>query len=220
MENRARDSHARDTGVLIVDRHPIVRLGLTGLLETVSGVVCVGEATTGGEAQAALDRAKPHVIVVEETLPDMDGLELVKRAKSRNERVGVVVLSEHTDRDFCVRAMRAGASAFLARTSSGDDIVRGIRCAAIGRRFVSQSLMDGIVSRAETDVHLKPHELLSDREFQVFRRLTAGERISEIARALCLSIKTVSTYRTRLLQKLELPSTAHLVRYAIEHGLT
>lgn len=220
MNSRVRDSYVQDTAVLVADNHHIIRIGLTTLIKEAGGMSLAGEASTGREALRVIDEVRPHVVVLDSAFPDMDGLEVLKEAKSRHAKLGLAVLSLHTDRDFCARAMRAGASAFITKGSSAEEILRGVRCAALGRRFVSADMAERLAMMVDVDDAVEPHELLSDREFEVLRHITDGMRISDIAENLCLSIKTVSTYRTRLLRKLAVPSTAHLVRYAIQHGLT
>lgn len=220
MSRSIRDSHVHDTAIFTVHSHPIVQIGLADIVHRASGLELVGQASSGREAQRLVEEVEPHVVLLDSTLPDMDGLELLRTLKLRNERLGAAVISVHRDRDSCVRALRAGAAAYVTKGSPADDIVRALRCAALGRRFVSTDMTEQLATLADADLDRKPHERLSDRELEVLRRLTEGMRISEIASCLCLSIKTVSTYRTRVLKKLAVPSTAHLVRYAIEHGLS
>lgn len=219
MSSVVRHSQVRDIAVATVDGNPIVGLGLATLIDASSGMTHVGHATEGRDVQRLVGEARPHVVLMDPALADVGGLELVKALASSTEAPGLVVFSEQTGRDACSRAMRAGAVAYVSKRSPPEDILRGIRCGALGRRFVSADLVEHLASLGDLDADFEPHERLSDREYEVLRRLTQGMRVSEIASSLSLSIKTVSTYRSRLLKKLALPSTAHLVKYAIEHGL-
>ncbi len=219
MSSVVRDSQVRDIAVATVDVHPIVGLGLANLIDSSARMTHVGHASEGREVRRLVGEARPHVVLMDPALADVDGLELLKELRSSSRPPGIVVFSEQVGRDACSRALRAGATAYVSKRSSPEDILRGIRCGALGRRFVSTDLAVHLASLGDLDADLEPHERLSDREYEVLRRLTEGMRVSEIASSLSLSIKTVSTYRTRLLKKLELPSTAHLVKYAIEHGL-
>lgn len=219
MSSVVRDSQVRDITVATVDGHSIVGLGLATLIGSSPGMTHAGHASEGREARRLVAETRPHVVLMDPALVDVDGLDLVKELACSNEPAGIVVFSEQIGRDACARAMRAGAAAYVSKRSPPEDILRGIRCGALGRRFVSADLGEHLASLGDLDADLEPHERLSDREYEVLRRLTQGMRVSEIASCLSLSIKTVSTYRARLLKKLALPSTAHLVKYAIEHGL-
>ena len=204
--------------VLICDDHPIVRKELRQILEQEQASVTIGEAASAPEA-VDLARKKPwDIVVIDITMPGRSGLELLKDLKRERPNIPVLVLSVHPADQYAVRVLRAGASGYLTKESAPEELLTAIRQILRGGRYISPSVGETLAADLGRPADEAPLHGLSDREFEVMRLLTSGKRASEIAEELCLSVKTVSTYRTRFLQKLGLRTTAEIMRYALKHG--
>jgi two-component system, NarL family, invasion response regulator UvrY len=204
------------TRVLLVDDHPVVRRGIRQILIEGLQVVSVGEACDVRTALASIRSEVWDVIVLDITLPGESGLDLLKMVHREKPMLPVLILSMHPASQFARRALAAGASGYLTKESAPTDLVRAIERVRHGHRYVPRSLEEW---GSEPGGAAAPHDALSDREYQVLRMLGSGHTVSEIAAALHLSVKTISTYRTRLLEKLQMRSNAELMRYAIENRL-
>jgi DNA-binding NarL/FixJ family response regulator len=205
--------------VLIADDHPVVLQGLRQIVAETSDIVIKGEATTGDEVVDQVRSGQWDVVVLDLTMPGTHGMELLKRLKAEHPKLRVLVLSMHPEDDYAVRLLRAGASGYLNKRSAGDRLVEAIRKVAQGGKYVSQTLAEKIAFELDVDSDKPPHEKLSDREFQVFSFIASGRTVTEIAEELSLSVKTVSTYRSRVLEKMNMRRNAELTRYALENGL-
>jgi DNA-binding NarL/FixJ family response regulator len=203
--------------ILLVDDHPVVRHGIrTILMEQLRGAE-VGEAAS---ADAALRQASAggwDVIVADISMPGMSGLDLIKELHRLHPGVPALVLSMHPAAQFARRALKAGAAGYLTKDSPPEELIVAIEEARKGRRYVSRDARD--TRPGSADVALMPHEALSDREYQLLRMMGSGQTVSDVARDLGLSVKTVSTYRARVLEKLGMRTNAELMRYAIENAL-
>jgi DNA-binding NarL/FixJ family response regulator len=206
-------------GLLLVDDHTIVREGLRRILEAVSHEWQITEAGGGFQALECLKRAPFRVAIVDLSMPGMSGLELIKRIKSEFPGVVVLVLSMHAEEQYALRAFRAGANGYVTKDSASAELVAAVRKVAAGGAYVSTGLAERVVQQLSGASSAPRHALLSDREMEVLQRLVAGQRPTEIADALHLSVKTVSTHKSRILEKLQLPNTAALIRYGLEHRL-
>ncbi len=204
--------------VVIVDDHSILRGGLATMLGGEPDLEVVGSYATVGETLAARD-ARPDVILQDISLPGIGGLEAVPLYRDHFPGARVLMLSMHSPAAFGLRALRAGAHGYLTKDVAPDDLLGAVRQVGAGRRVIPDQLTDVLVGLADRKTARPPHETLSDREYVVFRRLAAGARVSDIARELVISAKTVSTYRRRVLEKLGMENTSELVRYALEHDL-
>ncbi len=205
--------------VLIADDHPIVRQGLRQILSEIPDMVVAGEAVNG---QQALEQARAggwDVLVLDITMPDRSGLDILKELKHQQPHLPVLVLSIHAEEQFAVRLLKAGASGYLTKENAPDELVKAIRKVVDGGKYISQSLAESLAFSLDVASDRPLHETLSDREFQVMQLMASGKSLTEIAEELSLSPKTVSTYRTRLLEKMNLKTNAEIVRYAIENGL-
>ncbi|HJU82941.1 MAG TPA: response regulator transcription factor [Holophagaceae bacterium] len=205
--------------MLLVDDHTILRSGLRKILEDEFPGAVVGEA---GHAEEALDRLRREawdLLVLDISLPGRSGLDLLPEIKAMLPRLPVLVLSMYGEQQFAVRALKAGASAYLTKERAAEELIRAIRTVLAGRRYIGESLAEKLAAHVAHDQERPPHERLSAREFEVFRRIAAAKGISEIAEELGLSVKTVSTYRTRILDKMGMASNAELMQYAIRQGL-
>src|ERR671930_2264473 len=203
--------------ILVCDDHPIVRKGLREILEQARAPVTVGEAASAAEGLALARKQPWDIVVLDITMPGRSGLELLKDLQS--ERVPVLVLSVHPAEQYAVRVLRAGASGYLTKESAPEELLAAIRRIVRGGRYISPSVGETLANDLDRPAEQLPHHGLSDREFEIMRLIASGKRVSEIAGQLHLSVKTVSTYRARVLEKLNLRSTDEIMRYALKHGL-
>ncbi|HET6452130.1 MAG TPA: response regulator transcription factor [Spirochaetia bacterium] len=205
--------------ILLCDDHPIVREGLKNILLQQSDIKVVEEAGSGGELLQKNASARFDVIILDITLPDMNGLEVLKNLRSAAPAPAVLVLSMHPEEQYATRALKAGAAGYLQKESAPAELMTAVRKIARGGRYVTPSLAEKLALDLAGPGDREPHELLSDREYQVLTLIASGRGIKEIALELALSAPTVATYRSRLMAKLGLASTVDLVRYALEHKL-
>lgn len=205
--------------VAIVDDHQIVRAGFRDMLEDELGLELAFEA---GSGEAALDlvRTSPcQVMLLDLSLPGKSGVDTLREMRLRHPEVHVLVLSGFPEERYALSMLRNGADGYLCKDCERDELIKAIRTVASGRRYVSARTAELLADEMTGGGQQSPHETLSERELQVFLRLAAGESVSEIAETLHLSVKTVSTYRTRVLEKLDVSSNAEMAAYAIRHGL-
>jgi two-component system invasion response regulator UvrY len=205
--------------VLIADDHPIVRQGLRQILSEIPDMVVAGEAVNGQETLDQVRAGGWDVLVLDITMPDRSGLDILKELKHQQPDLPVLVLSIHAEKQFAVRLLKAGASGYLTKENAPDELVKAIRKVVDGGKYISQNLAESLAFSLDVTSDRPRHETLSDREFQVMQLMASGKTLTEIAEELSLSPKTVSTYRTRLLEKMNLKTNAEIVRYAIENGL-
>jgi len=204
--------------VVIADDHAVVRNGIRHILEREADVQVVGEASKAAEVSQVIRDTSPDVILLDLSMPGRSGLELVRLIKTDHAGTRVLVLTMHAEEQYVVRAFRAGAAGYLTKDSAANDLVAALRKVANGGTYVSAEMAEKLALGLQESFDV-PHSSLSDRELEVFRRIVNGESLTEIAEALCVSAKTVSTYKMRLLEKLQLRSDAALVRYAIQARL-
>jgi two-component system invasion response regulator UvrY len=204
---------------LIADDHAVVRQGLRQILLETSDMVVTGEAANGPEA---LERARAggyDVIVLDITMPGRSGFEVLKELRLEDPALPVLVLSMHSEEQFAVRLLKAGASGYLNKESAPEELVKAIRKIVSGGRYVSPRLAEKLAFEIDSGSDKLLHETLSDREFQVMRMMASGQTVKEIAAELALSVKTISTYRARILDKMNLHTNAELIHYAIQNQL-
>ncbi len=206
--------------VLLVDDHAVVRRGVRAILEEDMPGITIAEASSGDEALAALgDGARFDAVVLDLSMPGRDGFDLLTEIKHRQPKLPVLIMSLHSEEQFAVRALRAGASGYLTKSTAPEQLVAAVNKVLRGGRYISESLAERLADEVGATPTATPHERLSDREFDVMRGIASGRSVSEIAAQMHLSVKTVSTYRTRLLDKMGMTSNAELTRYALEAGL-
>jgi DNA-binding NarL/FixJ family response regulator len=205
--------------VLLADDHTIVRAGLRELLSETGDITVAGEANNGAEALARIREGGYDIAVLDMSMPGRSGIELIRQVKQERPRLPILVLSMHSEEQYAVRALKAGASGYLTKESAADQLVAAIRRIAAGGAFVTPETAQRLALDISNPATGAPHTLLSDREFQVLRLIVSGKSVSEIARQLSLSVKTISTHKTRIMQKMRLANQAELIRYAIEHKL-
>jgi two-component system, NarL family, invasion response regulator UvrY len=207
------------TRILLVDDHAVVRQGLKQILEGAVAGAELGEAASAEEAVSKAQAQDWDAVILDISLPGKSGLEALKELRRARPRLPVLVLSMYPEDQFGVRALRAGAAGYLAKQSTAVDLVAAVRTVLAGRRYVSPDLAERIAGEIGLAPGRAPHELLSDREFQVFRLLASGKTVTASAEALGLSVATVSTYRSRILEKMGLSENYDLVQYAIVNRL-
>jgi DNA-binding NarL/FixJ family response regulator len=204
--------------LIIVDDHAIVRRGLRRICETDRDLVVAAEAGSGAEALAWLSANPVDVVLLDLTMPGIHGVDLIKQIASIRPAPRILVLSMHAEAELAARSLRVGAHGYLTKDGDPDVLITAIHKVASGGKFVDPLLMEALVF-AKLDAQVQPMSALSDREFEVFRLLASGASVTEIAERFSLSVKTISTHKTRLMQKLGLRSNADLVRLAIAEGI-
>ncbi|NWG39344.1 MAG: response regulator transcription factor [Hydrogenophilaceae bacterium] len=205
--------------ILIVDDHAIVREGLKQILSDDENLVVAGEAENAAEAMRLAREKDFDLVLLDISLPDRDGLELLESLKKEHPKLGILMLSMYRETQYAVRAIKSGASGYLNKQSAPDQLVSAIKQVVTGRKFITPSVAEALALEISVGKDTLPHETLSNREFQTLCLLASGKPVSAIAEKLSLSVKTVSMYRTRLLEKMHLKNNAELTHYAIRHGL-
>ena len=206
--------------VFLADDHSIIRDGLKQIFADTGDLLVAGEASNGNELLARLGEVECDVLVLDISMPGKSGLELIKLVHRDHPGLPILVLSMHQESQYALRAFRLGAAGYLTKESDAELLVAAIHKVAGGGIHVSPAVAELLARKMQPESDALPHTLLSDREFQVFEMIVAGQGLSEIGVALSLSVKTVSTHKTRIMQKMAIATTSDLVRYAIAHQLT
>jgi DNA-binding NarL/FixJ family response regulator len=207
--------------VLLVDDHAIVRDGLRFLLEAHDDFEVVGGAANGREAVRAARDLRPDVVIMDLAMPELNGTEATQQIHDACPATQVLVLSMHSTAEHIYRAFQAGAQGYLLKESAGPELLSAVRTVHAGHRYLSQKIAGTVVDDYIRERHAaSPLDSLSGRERQILQQIAEGKSSAETARALCLSPKTVETYRSRMMKKLGIPDFSALVRFAIQHGLT
>jgi DNA-binding NarL/FixJ family response regulator len=205
--------------ILVADDHAIVREGLKQLLTKTGDMTVGGEARTGQDVLHLVRSRDWDLLLLDMSMPGRNGIDLIKQVKAEKPKLPILVLSMHQEHQYAVRALRAGAAGYLNKDSASELLVSAIRKVVGGGVFVSEAAVQLLARDTMRDVDAPLHTLLSDREFEVFRMIVQGKTVTAIAGDLALSVKTVSTHKTHLMEKLKLSNQADLVRYALEHRL-
>jgi DNA-binding NarL/FixJ family response regulator len=205
--------------ILVAEDHMIVREGLKQLLSNEADFAVVGEARDGNEVLKLVRELDFDVLLLDMSMPGKSGIELIKQVKGDKPRLRLLVLSMHQENQYAVRAIKAGASGYLTKDSASAQLVSAIRKVAAGGAFISAEVAEQLALDAMPNAAGLPHTTLSDREYQVFQLLVSGVTVSEIADRLNVSVKTVSTHKARLLEKMGIGSQTELIRYALRHHL-
>ncbi len=205
--------------VVIADDHTLVREGLKQLLKAAGGIDVIGEARDGHDLLKAIRESDFDVLLLDMSMPGKSGMELIKQVKSEKPRLRILVLSMHQEHQYAVRAIKSGASGYLTKDSASTQLVSAIEKVAGGGAFISAEVAEQLALGAMPQSEGLPHTALSDREYQVFQMLVSGQAVTAIAAVLNLSVKTVSTHKARLMEKMGIDNQAELVRYAIRHRL-
>jgi len=205
--------------IATVDDHSIFRDGLRRLLEAKAGFEVVGEGRTGSDALRLVTELSPDLLLLDLAMPDMSGLDVLRYARSHYPRTKILVLSSYPEAQFGLNVLRGGASGFIGKGTEAPELMRALRTVARGGRYVGPELAEQLVAGVCGDSNAPLHGKLSEREFQIFCKLAQGESVSQIAARLFLSVKTVSTYRRRILDKMSMKSNAEITSYAIRNDL-
>ena len=206
--------------VLVADDHEIVRQGLKTIISEHSDLSIAGEAENGNQVLKIVKKTKVDVVLLDFDMPEKNGLDTLIELKALYPKLPVMILSIFPEDHYGTRFLKAGASGYLQKSSATDQLIDAIRKVFNGGKYISSALTDKLVTGLNKDKKQFLHESLTDREFQVFRLLATGKKLKEMADELCLSINTISTYRSRILQKMDMKSNADVIRYAIENGLS
>lgn len=204
----------------IANDHRLVREGLVRILGAEPDLTVIGQASDSSTTLAMLDAQIPDVLLLDLSMPGRGGMEMLREVRTRWPALKVIILTMHDEEQFAVRAMRMGAAGFLTKDAAGEQLVHAVRIACARGKYVSPAVAERLAFDVDLSAPRAKREELSDRERQVLRGIVAGHSLTSIADTMSLSVKTVSTYRTRLLRKLGLKSNADLVKYALEHRLT
>ena len=205
--------------VLVADDHAVVRRGVVQILDEAPDLVAAGEASSGRQVLQKVQENGYDVLVLDIGMPDGSGLEVLHQLRTLRPELRVLILSMYPERQYALRALKAGAAGYLTKESAPDELVAAVRRIAQGGKYITQSLAEELTAALVGEAEKAPEEILSDREFQVVCMLAEGKTIAGIAEELSLSVKTISTYRARVLEKLNLSNTAEIIRYAFEHKL-
>lgn len=204
---------------LIADDHAVVREGIRRILEQAQDITVGGEAANGQRLLALVAKADWDVLIMDLSMPGLSGLEALREVRRQRPNLPVLILSMYAEDQYAVRALAAGASGYINKSSPPDDLIKAIRTVVSGRRYISPEVAECLASHVDESSAGAPHERLSNREYQVLRLIASGKSGKAIAQELCLSIKTISTFRRRVLDKLELRNNADIARYAVQHNL-
>jgi two-component system, NarL family, invasion response regulator UvrY len=207
------------TRIVIVDDHAIVRRGLRQILADSPDLAVTAECAGGQELLRLLDKERFDLALMDISMPGRNGIDLLKQVKGMAPDMPVLILSMHPEEQYAIRALKSGASGYVTKETAPDELVNAIRKVSLGGHYVSSSLAERLAFSLSHEEAKMPHELLSDREYQILCLIASGKTVKEIGEHLHLSIKTVSTYRTRLLTKMHMKSNAELSTYAIRNGL-
>lgn len=205
--------------VIIADDHPVVRQGLKQILTDEPDIAVVGEANNSQELLKQIANQSCDVVVLDITMPGRDGLETLKELRRERPKLPVLILSIHPEDQFGLRVLKAGAAGYMTKETAPDELVKAIRKVFAGGKYLSPTLAEKIAFDLDRDTLKPPHETLSDREYVVMCLLASGKTVSEVSRELSLSVKTVSTHRARILEKMKMKTNAELTHYAVKNRL-
>jgi DNA-binding NarL/FixJ family response regulator len=205
--------------IFIADDHTLMREGLKQILSAVGDMIVAGEASDGFKTLDGVRSGEWDLLLLDMSMPGRSGIDLIKQIKTEKPRLPILILSMHKEAEYAVRAIRAGAAGYLCKDSASQQLLTAIRKVAAGGRFISPEVAAELAFNMILHDDRPLHAMLSDREFLIFRLIAAGGGITEIAQQLNLSAKTVSTYKTRVLQKMQMTRVADLIRYGLKHGL-
>jgi DNA-binding NarL/FixJ family response regulator len=206
--------------VLIADDHPVVRQGLLQILSATDDILVAGEATSGHEVLERAQCAECDVVILDLSMPGIDGLDVLKQLKRERPRLPVLILTMHAEDQFAIRALKAGASGYLTKESAPAQLVGAVRRVFGGGRYISAQLAERLADHLGPENERFGHEKLSDREYHVLRLIAAGRSTREISADLSLSVKTISTYRARIFEKMQMKTPAELAAYVVRNRLT
>jgi two-component system, NarL family, invasion response regulator UvrY len=207
--------------IIITDDHPLVREGIKKVItQGTMDINITGEASTGAELMNMLNEDLPDIVILDIAMPDKNGLDILKTIKAMYPKLPILILSMHPEDRFATRAIKAGASGYLTKSSISEDLILAIRTVVLQKkRYISPAVAEQLALQMDNSIKNHPHESLSDREYQILCMIASGKKIKEIADELSLSVQTIHTYRSRLKDKMNLKSNVEFARYAIQYNL-
>ena len=205
--------------VLIADDHPIVRIGMKHIIEEDTEITIAGEASDGEEALEKILNNDFDLVLLDISMPGRDGLDVLKQIKKERPNLPVLILSIYPEEEFAIRALKTGASGYMTKKSAPYELTTAIKTVMQGKKYISSSLVEILASYLKTDTEDKPHKNLSNREFQVMCMISSGKNAHDIAEELSINIKTVRTFRSRILKKMDMKNDVELSHYAIQNHL-
>ena len=205
--------------IFIADDHPLIRKGLQEIFEEEEDMKIVGNASSANEALNEINKNKPDVLITDLSMPGISGLDLINYLKRLFPKLPVLILTMHPEERFAVRALKTGACGYLTKDTSPEEIIKAVRKIAAGGKYITPSLAEKLAMELDRELHRMPHEVLSNREFQIMRMIAQGIKISEIANQLSISTRTAATYRLRILNKMNFKSNADIVLYVHDNHL-
>lgn len=205
--------------VIVADDHPVVRRGVKQILWEEFDSVEIGEAGDSAQLARLLSQKPWDLMILDITMPGKSGLDMLREIREAYPGLKVLVLSMHPEDQFAIRVLRAGAAGYLTKERAPEELVLAVKRVLSGKRYLTESVAETLAGYVEGEGRMPQHQALSDREFQVLRMIASGRSLSEIADALCLSVKTVSTYRARILEKMNMKTNAEIIHYAVKNGL-
>ena len=207
------------SNILIVDDHAVVRAGLKQIISDISGITAVDEADDAIEALSKIREKEYSVVVLDISMPGKSGLDVLKEIRNEHPKLPVLMLSMHPEYQYAMRSLRSGAWGYVTKDSAPAELAVAIRTVVGGRKYISSNLAEKLAFNLDVDMKKEPHEILSDREHQVLCMIASGKTLTEIGDQLALSVKTISTYRGRILEKMQLRNNAEMINYAIRNHL-
>lgn len=205
--------------VIVIDDHDILRAGLKQILGKTTDVEVVAEGESGAEAVRLAEKHQADVMLLDISLPDRNGIEALKQIKKANSNIAILMLSMYREDQYAVRALKAGAAGYLSKQKASAELIGAIETVAKGKKYITPEVALALVEQIHVDEEKPLHELLSDREYQTLIMIASGLTVGDIAEKLCLSVKTISMYRTRILEKMNLRHNAEITHYAIKNKL-
>jgi two-component system invasion response regulator UvrY len=205
--------------ILITDDHALIRMGLKQLIQAGFGRAVIGEASNASEALQQISENPWDIVILDITMPGRSGVDILRDIKMLRPKLPVLILTACSEDQFAVRVLKVGAAGFVRKEMAPTELITAIKKVLAGGKYISQSLAEKLATHLQEDTETPPHETLSDREYEVMRLLAKGNTPTEVSKLLSLSVKTISTYRTRILEKLHLRTNAELTYYAIKNGL-
>jgi DNA-binding NarL/FixJ family response regulator len=205
--------------VLIADDHPVFRIGLKNMIEQNTGMIVADEASDGNEALSKALGNDFDVVLLDISMPEQDGLGVLKSIKEKKPNLPVLIISMHPKKQYAVQALKSGASGYLTKESAPQELIEAVEEVSQGRKYITQALAKVLTDFLEEGIYGQPHEILSEREYQVFIMIASGKSLADIAEELSISVSTVSTYRHRVLKKMKMKNNIELSRYALDSNL-
>ncbi len=205
--------------IIIADDHKLFREGLKQILKDEPDIIIVEEASTGQEVLYKIEKSDVDILILDISMPGLSGLDVLKQLKSSKSKFSILVLSMYPEEQYALRAIKLGASGYITKASASDELILAIRKISKGGTYISSSIAEKLIFSLKDDSESHPHHKLSDREFQILQLVASGKTMTQIADELCLSVKTISTYRSRILEKMNMKSNAELIHYALKHNI-